>query len=63
MPRDVAYIGIIVLLVVMLLISNGRMADQQHTFDQNVMLCETATRILDERLVALRSQIEKAEAA
>ena len=60
MPRDIAYIAIILLLVVMLLTSNGRMTKQQYAHEDGLKMCETATRILENQVKDLRIVVNKA---
>ena len=61
MPRDLIYLAIIVMLMVMLVMSNGRIAQQQAEQDTGMRLCETSSRILDNRIDELALQIEIAE--
>ena len=61
MPRDLIYLAIIAMLMTMLIMSNGRIAQQQIDQASGLRLCETSARILDGRIKDLTLQIELAD--
>ncbi|MHA2265841.1 MAG: hypothetical protein ACXAEN_25905 [Candidatus Thorarchaeota archaeon] len=58
--REFSYLLTILILFVALLISNGRATSHAITQDSAIRLCETASRLLDNRIKELSLQIEVA---
>jgi hypothetical protein len=61
MPRDLSYAIAILVLIVALFSSNDRATRHQDMEDHALRLCETATRILENRQYELAATLERVE--